>query len=284
MAILGAHVSIAGGISRSVARAEDIGCDTFQIFTKNQRQWKAPPLDKCDVSEFRDRLSRSGLGPVVAHDSYLINLGAPKDEVFQRSVNAFTDELERCAALGIGFLVTHPGSHVGSGVEEGISRIVDGLDLAWSRFEENASVDQKPMILLETTAGQGTNLGHTFEQLGEIMERAGSNENIGICFDTCHAYASGYDITTSESYEGTMAYLDGAIGMDRLKAVHINDSKKGLGSRVDRHSNIGEGMITLEGFRPLLKDNRLKDVPMILETPGGEEAYIRNLGLLRSLL
>ncbi|MGA1849037.1 MAG: deoxyribonuclease IV [Thermoplasmatota archaeon] len=284
MAILGAHVSIAGGISRSVARAKDIGCETFQIFTKNQRQWNAPPLDENDVSEFRKLLSGSGMGPVIAHDSYLINLGAPNDEVFGRSVEAFSDELERCSKLGIGYLVTHPGSHVGSGEDTGISRIAEGLDMAWSRFERDSSAEWSPMVLLETTAGQGTNIGHTFEQLAMIMERTGIEEHIGICFDTCHAYASGYDITTMESYRETMSSLERTIGMDRLKAVHINDSKKGLGSRVDRHSNIGEGMIGLEGFRHLLNDIRMKDVPMILETPGGDEAYMRNLELLRSLL
>ncbi len=284
MVILGAHVSIAGSISRSVARAKDIGCETFQIFTKNQRQWIAPPLDEDDVSEFRTLLSRSGMGPVIAHDSYLINLGAPKDEVFERSVEAFTDELERCSKLGIGFLVTHPGSHVGSGDDNGISRIAEGLEMAWSRFECSPSAEERPMVLLETTAGQGTNIGHTFDQLAMIMERTGIKEHIGICFDTCHAYASGYDITTRETYRETMSSLEKAIGMDRLKAVHINDSKKELGSRVDRHSNIGEGMIGLEGFRQLLNDIRLEDVPMILETPGGDEAYMKNLELLRSLL
>jgi len=284
MAILGAHVSIAGGISKSVARAVEIGCDTFQIFTRNQRQWKTPPLDEGDVSDFREQLSRSGLGPVLAHDPYLINLGAPKDGVFERSVEAFTDELIRCSELGIGLLVAHPGSHVGSGEASGISRIAEGLDLAWSGFEGNAALKETPMVLLETTAGQGSNLGHTFDQLAGIMERASIKNHLGVCFDTCHAFAAGHDISTPGAYEKTMQDIEDIIGIEKLMAVHLNDSRKGLGSRVDRHSGIGEGMIGLDGFRSIMNDGRLKEVPMILETPGGDEAYVKELELLRSLL
>jgi deoxyribonuclease-4 len=277
LGILGAHVSIAGGISNSVARAYDIGCETFQIFTRNQRQWKAPPLDMEEVEMFRSELNRSGLGPVIAHSSYLINLGAPEDDLFSRSVEAFKDELERCSILGIPYLVVHPGSHKGSGVEAGLKRVAKSLDLAMEIQHMGT------MVLLETTAGQGTNLGHTFEHLSEIISHSDHPDHLGICLDTCHIHAAGYDIRTPEAYGRTMDVLDDVIGLESLKVVHVNDSKKELGSRVDRHDNLGDGTIGLEGFSNLVNDERLKKIPMILETPGGEEHYRKNLSLLRSM-
>ncbi len=277
LGIFGAHVSIAGGISNSVARALDIGCETFQIFTRNQRQWKAPPLDMKEVEMFKAELNGSGLGPVIAHDSYLINLGAPEDELFSRSVEAFKDELERCSILGIPYLVAHPGSHKGSGVETGLRRVAKGIDLAMEIQHTGT------MVLLETTAGQGTNLGHAFEHLSGIISYSDHPDQLGVCLDTCHIHAAGYDITTPHAYGETMDVFHDVIGIEDLKVVHVNDSKKGIGSRVDRHDNLGEGTIGLKGFSGLVNDERLKKIPMILETPGGDEHYRKNLSLLRSM-
>jgi deoxyribonuclease-4 len=282
MTILGAHVSIAGGIQNSVARALEIQCDAFQIFTKNQRQWKAPPLDPEAIGSFKQQLKDSGIGPVIAHDSYLINLGAPKEEIFQRSIVALADELSRCSTLSIPYLVAHPGSHLGEGEKRGIERIAEGIDSAWPIYQESVE-GPDPMILLETTAGQGTNLGYRFEQLAEIRERTSIPGKLGVCLDTCHVFSAGYDLSSSEGYNITMDEFKRILTMDSLKAIHINDSKKDLGSKVDRHTNIGEGTIGLEGFELILNDDRTKNIPMILETPGGEEAYIRDLRLLRSL-
>jgi deoxyribonuclease-4 len=282
MPLLGAHVSIAGGVHNSVARALDIGCDTFQIFTKNQRQWRSPPLKEEDITSFKEQLSGSGLGPVIAHDSYLINLGAPAEDVFQRSVEAFADEILRCSHLGVGYLVTHPGSHLGTGEDKGIQRIAEGIDSAWSQVEKKAG-NPNVMILLETTAGQGTNIGYKFDQLAGIMELSSIPDRIGVCLDTCHIFAAGYEISSKEGYSRTIQEFDSILSLDKLKAIHLNDSKKGHGSRVDRHDNIGDGSIGLDGFDNLLNDERLEAVPMILETPGGDEAYKKNLRLLRSL-
>ncbi|MBN1390656.1 MAG: deoxyribonuclease IV [Candidatus Thermoplasmatota archaeon] len=282
MPILGAHVSAAGGVQFSIARALDIGCGSFQIFTRNQRRWESPQLKEEEVSSFRELLSASGLDPVLAHGSYLINLGAPDPGVFERSVSALMDELVRCSLLGIPYLVIHPGSHLGSGTRAGSRRIVEGLDMCLARLEATGS-GKRPMVLLETTAGQGTSIGSTFEELGHIREGSVHPEMIGICMDTCHLFAAGYDISTSSGHEEMMDRFDDTIGLDRSMAVHLNDSMKGVGSRVDRHANIGEGKIGPEGFALFMRDPRLKDTPMILETPGGDEAYRKELSLLRSL-
>ncbi len=280
---LGAHVSIAGGVHNSIARALEIGCDTFQIFTKNQRQWNAPPLKEEDIVSFKKQLLDSGIGPVIAHDSYLINLGAINEDSFERSVNTFIDELKRCHFLDVCYLVTHPGSHLGEGEDKGIKRIAEGIDTAWSSLEKEVN-DPSVSILLETTAGQGTNIGYKFEQLAEIIERCSIPKKIGVCLDTCHIFAAGYDLTTEDGYGSTMDQFYSMIPKEKLKAIHLNDSKKEIGSRVDRHDNIGDGKIGLDGFRMLMNDDRLKSVPFILETPGGDEAYKKNLGLLRSLV
>ena len=283
MGRFGAHMSIAGGLPLSIERAIDLKLDTLQIFSKNQRQWKAPPLKDEEADAFISTMRGSGLYPLVCHDSYLINLGNPREEPFLRSVDAFTDELVRADRLEVDHLVMHPGSPLKSGEEAGLDRIVKGLDLSWSGFEEKGD-SGKIMVLLEATAGQGTNLGYTFEQLARIKESVSFGERVGVCFDTCHVYASGYDIKTPEGYEDTMNRFDDMIGLSNLKAFHLNDSIKGLGSRVDRHTHIGEGTLGPEPFGLIVNDGRFGEIPMILETPGGEVYDRKNLALLRGLV
>ncbi|MGA1822806.1 MAG: deoxyribonuclease IV [Thermoplasmatota archaeon] len=280
---MGAHVSVAGGIGNSIERAEDIGCESFQIFTKNQRQWRAPPLDQKEISAFRKDLEISGMGPLISHDSYLINLAAPDPGVFRRSVDALSDEITRAEAVGADFLVVHPGSHLGEGIRNGIGRIAEAIDIAWSGHEDPPIPGKGTMILLETTAGQGTSVGFEFSHLTDIIELTSIPDRLGICFDTCHAFAAGYNISSAEGYEKVMDDLLAVAGRDRIRAFHLNDSKKGAGSRVDRHENIGEGMIGIGAFELLVNDRRFESIPMILETPGGDEMYRKNIELLKSL-
>jgi len=278
---LGAHMSIAGGLHRAVDRAVAVGCGVLQIFTRNSNQWQGKPLSETDVALFREKLAASGLGEVVSHDIYLINLAAPPGEVRDKSLVAFRDELETCARLGIDRVVMHPGSHLADIPQTGLGRVVEAFDLLFSqvpRFEGH--------VLLETTAGQGTNLGRTFEELRAIIDGSRYPDRFGVCFDTCHTFAAGYDITTTEGYHATMAEFDRIIGIDRLECFHFNDSKKGLGSRVDRHEHIGRGMLGLEPFRFILNDRRFATIPKILETPKGDndEMDAVNLEILRGLV
>ena len=281
MGRLGAHVSIAGGLHHSIERALDLDLESFQIFTKNQRQWEAPPINEEERVLFLEGVKRAGIGPVISHDSYLINLASPKEGGFKRSVSAFTDEIVRASLLEIDFLVMHPGSHTGSGVKEGIRRISKGLDASFSKALKKLGEINRPLILLETMAGQGTGIGRTFEELLEIMEGSEIGGHLGICYDTCHAHAAGYDITIEDGYGSVMDRFDETLGLDNLKAFHLNDSIKGLGSNVDRHTGIGEGMLGIEPFSFLVNDRRFEEVPMVLETPGGEEGYRRDLAVLR---
>jgi len=278
---LGAHMSIAGGISKALERGHSIGCEAIQMFTKNQRQWKARPLDPREIEQFKLKQAETGIKPVVAHDSYLINLGSPDEAAWQKSLQAYILELERCEALGIPYLVMHPGSHMGSGEEAGLRRIAEGLNRAHA-----ATPGFRVITLLETTAGQGTNLGYRFEQLAAIREMVEEQERVAICFDTCHAFAAGYDLRTPEAYAETMAEFDRILGFDLLRCFHLNDSKSDLGSRVDRHQHIGQGLLGLEPFRLLLNDPRFADLPGLLETPKGKEMRedIENLRVLRSLI
>lgn len=277
----GAHMSIAGGFDKAVDRAEHAGCDSLQIFTKNNNQWRAKPIEDDQIQRFTARLAGTGIGPVVAHDSYLINLASPDDELWDKSVAAFRVELERCEQLGVPFLVTHPGSFVKSSEEEGIQRIARAL---------NRIHDELPgfevMTLLETTAGQGSAIGHRFEQLARIMELVSAPERVGYCFDTCHVFAAGYEIRTADGYAETMSAFDHVLGLNALKAFHFNDSKRELGSHVDRHDHIGAGQIGLDGFRHFVNDRRFDDRPALLETPKSEDLHedIENLTRLRSLV
>lgn len=277
----GAHMSIAGGFDKSVDRAVQAGCDALQIFTKNGNQWKAKPIEPAQVERFQARLGETEIHPVVAHDSYLINLASPDDALWEKSIDAFRIELERCEMLSVPMLVTHPGSYVKSTEEEGIQRIADALN----RIHIDLPGYQV-LTLLETTAGQGTNIGRTFEQLAMIVEKVTAAERVGFCFDTCHAFAAGYEIRTAEGYAETMDAFDRALGLENLRAFHFNDSKKGLGSRVDRHDHIGAGEIGLDGFRHFVNDERFHAHPALLETPKSDDLHedIENLARLRSLV
>lgn len=277
---LGAHMSIAGGLHMAFDHIRTVEGTALQIFTRNQRQWKIPRLSTYDIELFSVAWEQWGDYPIAAHDSYLINLATPKDELAERSRIGFAEELRRIEALNIPYLVTHPGSHLGEGVESGIERYVRNLD----RAIEAAKTD-KGMVLLETTAGQGTNLGSTFEELAAIISLSSHPERLGVCYDTCHTFAAGYDIRTPEAYAETFTAFDRHIGIDRLKFFHLNDTKHDLDSHKDRHEHIGEGFIGLEGFRHIMQDQRFVDVPKTLETPKDKDLKddVRNLEVLRKL-
>ncbi|MHC5537288.1 deoxyribonuclease IV [Singulisphaera rosea] len=281
---LGAHMSIAGGHERAVRAARAIGFETVQIFTKNNNQWNAPPLTDSHISAFRSALVETGVGTPVAHNSYLINLASPDDSLWNKSIDAMTVELERCEALGIEDLVIHPGAHTGSGDEAGITRIVSAIDEIHRRL---CGLTVK--IDLETTAGQGSCLGHRFEHLGAIVDRVEFPDRLGVCVDTCHIFAAGYSLGTAEEYDGTIEELDRAVGVGRVRVWHLNDSRRERGSRVDRHAGIGQGHLGLEPFRHLINDARFFAIPMILETPKGTDEHgeafdARNLRVLRELI
>jgi deoxyribonuclease-4 len=273
-------MSIGGGVGEALLRGQSVGCECIQIFTKSTRQWACKPYSEEEVKIFRERQAVSGIAIVVAHDSYLLNLGAPDDRLRKRSIGGFIDELERCEALGIPYLIAHPGSHVGSGEEAGIKAIARSIDEAHA-----ACPGYKVRVALELTAGQGTNLGCSFAQMGRIFDSVKRSELLRLCLDTEHAFAAGYDLRTQEGYERTFGELAGAIGMDRLAAFHLNDSKKPFGSRVDRHEHIGKGHMGLEPFRRLLNDPRFGGLPMCLETPKGPDLKedVENLTTLREL-
>jgi deoxyribonuclease-4 len=277
----GAHMSISGGLHKAFARGETAGCNTVQIFSKNQQQWRAKPLTEPEVGLFKAEQQRCGFEPLIVHDSYLINLASPNDELWAKSIAAFGEELERCALLGIPYIVTHPGAHTGSGEEAGLLREAVAFNQLF-----DAGIGAGVTVLLETTAGQGSTLGYRFEQLARLMELITRTERLGVCVDTCHILAAGYDIRTPETYAATFDEFDRLVGIEHIKAFHLNDSQKDLGSRVDRHAHIGEGCIGLDGFRCLVNDARFADLPMILETPKGEDLAedIVNLEKLRSLI
>lgn len=267
----GAHMSIAGGLHLAFERGAAVGCDCLQVFVKNQRQWSAPPLTDEAVTQWSEARQKYELEPVIAHDTYLINLAAPDETIWEKSVNAFADELERCEALGIKGLVTHPGSHLGQGEASGIRRIAKAINAVHRRTRGYAV-----RTLLETTAGQGTNIGHRFEHLAEIVRRVRQPERIGVCVDTCHIFSAGYDLITDDGYASTFEELDQVIGLDRIVCFHLNDSRKPLGSRVDRHELIGQGKIGRKAFKRLVNDPRFARLPMILETPKGEDSRGRD--------
>ncbi|MFQ5870183.1 MAG: deoxyribonuclease IV [Candidatus Zixiibacteriota bacterium] len=279
--LLGAHMSIAGGVYNCFDHGEHFKCTTIQIFTKNASQWRAKPLTETEIDKFKERQQQSAISPVVAHDSYLINLGSNNKALLQKSREAFLVEMQRCELLEIPCLVTHPGSHTGAGEEAGLKTIADSLSWLHHKLHEG-----KVMICLETTAGQGTNLGYRFEQIANIIELSDSPERLGVCLDTCHIFAAGYDIRTERAYKKTMREFDSVIGLKRLKVIHFNDSRKELGSRIDRHEHIGKGYIGVEPFGFFMNDRRLAKIPKILETPKGDDgsADDRNLTILRKLV
>jgi deoxyribonuclease-4 len=255
-------MSIAGGLPRAVDRAQASRCDALQIFTKSTGQWRARPLPPDEIEAFRARVRETGVRPVVAHNSYLINLAAADAELRARSIAALGEELDRAEVLGLDGLVMHPGSYTSGNEEEGLRLIAAGL-AGLMRERPGA----RTMILLEHTAGQGTNLGHRFEHLAAIIERLHGSSRVGVCLDTCHLLTAGYDICSEEGYAATFRDFDRIVGLERLKVFHLNDSRKPCGSRVDRHEHIGKGCIGLEAFRRLLNDRRFAKLPMLLETP-----------------
>jgi len=275
-------MSIAGGFERAVERGAAIGCTAIQIFTKSSNQWAARPLSEGEVAGFREALARSEIGHVVAHDSYLINLCSPDEALWVKSVDACALELERCARLGVPWLVIHPGGHMGHGEEFGIRRMAEAIDLIHAKVPAERGAG----LAIETTAGQGTVIGHRFEQIGGVIARVRDSGRIGACLDTCHVFAAGYDLRTPAAYDETLRRFDGEIGLERLRAVHVNDSKKDLGCRVDRHEHIGKGFLGIEAFRHLMNDARLADRPLVLETPKEEDGRddVRNLEVLMGLV
>src|SRR5574338_577776 len=290
---LGAHLSIGGGLPRAVERAVVSGCETLQIFTKSAGQWRARPLPDEEIRRFRQLVRASGIRPVFAHNSYLINIAANDAQLRRQSLEALWEEIERAESLGLDGLIMHPGSYTSGTESAGLQLIAEGISELLARRRVNT------MILLEHTAGQGTNLGHRFEHLATILEGVKWSRKIGVCLDTCHLVAAGYDITREHGYRDTFRQLDALVGLDRVKVFHVNDSKKPCGSRVDRHEHIGQGCLGLETFRRLLNDRRFKDAPMLLETPKDDERERRrstsaaleidpydamNLATLRSLL
>jgi deoxyribonuclease-4 len=276
--LLGAHVSIAGGVSRAFARAQAIGANAMQIFTKNANRWQAKPLAEDEVAAFHEQRRSGTVRAVIAHDSYLINLAAPEGRTRDRSLAAFMDELERCALLGIDSLVMHPGAHKDAGEHIGLERIATAFRSIF------AAAPAQVTVLLENTAGQGSYLGYRFEHLAAIME-AVPQGRFGVCFDTCHAFAAGYDLSGADGYHAVMDEFDRLIGCDRLRAFHLNDAKNVRGSRIDRHEHIGQGHIATQAFRALLRDQRFEDVAKILETaPGDNNAgHLADMALLRHL-
>ena len=282
MPLLGAHMSIAGGLHKAFDRISRVRGEALQIFSKNQRQWRIPELTDAEIRDFLAAWEQWGKGPVAAHNSYLINLANPDKNKANRAVDAFADEIIRAKRLNIPYLVMHPGSHVGAGIDAGLEHLTTNLDRAFKQAKEAQTV----MVLLETTAGQGTGIGASFEELAYVLAHSQFSKRLGVCLDTCHVFAAGYDIRTRAGYEKTFAAFDKTIGIERLKFFHINDSKKELGSRLDRHEHIGKGEIGLEGFRLLLNDPRFVNHPMVLETPKEKDLKedIKNLKLLKSLM
>ena len=282
MILLGAHFSIAGGLHKAVFTASEYECTALQVFTKNATTWKERRLSSHDIEQFDVARKQSGVKSICSHTSYLINLASPEPSKYERSVKALEHELVRSTQLSIPYVIMHPGAHMGTGEDSGLRRIAQGINTI---FDRTPNITCR--LLLETTAGQGSNLGYTFEQLAQISDMVEAKENIGFCLDTCHVFAAGYDLRTKTAYQETMQAFDRVTGLDRLCVIHLNDAKKGLGSRIDRHEHIGKGAIGIDAFSFILNDPQLKGLPKILETPKKEGPidYDRmNLNRLRSLI
>ena len=281
--MFGSHLSIAGGMHKALLAAETLGLATVQVFTGNQKTWAAKPLDPAGIAAWAAERDRLDFRHTVSHDSYLINLASADDALWAKSVDRFADELQRCHALGIPYLVTHPGAHLGTGEEAGLKRVAAGLDAVHAR------VPAGPITCLESTAGQGTSLGYKLDHLAEIMNAVQAPERLGVCLDTAHLFAAGYDFR-GRKYPKFRRELDATVGVDNVRVLHLNDSKKELGSRVDRHDHIGRGTIGLDGFKPFVRDKAFADRPKILETPkdgkadDGRDWDLVNLEALRALM
>lgn len=278
---LGAHMSIAGGVDLAILRGQEAGCRAIQIFTKSSSQWRARDIPDEEIDRYRGNLAASGIRTVVAHAAYLINLGSPDAALWERSIQALKIELQRCDRLGIPSLVLHPGAHMGRGEEAGLERVAAALEEVLTGRPRRGA-----RICLETTAGQGTCLGHRFEHFRTLLKKRRLAARLGFCLDTCHLFAAGYELRDRTGYREVMARFDDLVGLDRVRVIHLNDAKKDLGSRVDRHEHIGKGFLGLEPFRWILRDRRFAGLPMVLETPkamNGLPADSLNLSLLRGL-
>ena len=276
--LFGAHVSIAGGIFNAPLYGKEIGCDVIQIFTKNQIQWKIPFLQAEDIKHFQENRLKTGVIPITVHSSYLVNIAGPDDNVTEKSINDLACELERAEVLNIPFVVFHPGAHKGIGEKYALKSIAENINKIFSKSNSKST-----FLLLETTAGEGTTMGYKFEHFAEIFNKLKDLSRIGVCIDTCHIFAAGYDFRDEKSYYETIEKFDKIVGLKFLKVFHLNDSKFPSGSKMDRHEEIGEGNIGLNGFRILVNDERFKDMPGILEVPGNITGYKRNVNILRSL-
>ncbi|MCK4517929.1 deoxyribonuclease IV [Candidatus Babeliales bacterium] len=278
--LLGAHMSISGGLHKAIERAESINCTTMQIFTKNNKSWLGRKISNEEANQFKQALKKSSLKKIMGHTSYLINIGSANKEVEKKSIAALKHELGRCEQLDIPYLILHPGSHLGAGEDKCIKQICKNLNIVL------AHATGKTIILLETMAGQGTNVGYKFEHLRQIYDGCNHKKFLGVCFDTCHVFVAGYDLTSPESYKKTWAKFAKIIGMRKLKAIHLNDSKTELGSRKDRHENIGKGKIPKKTFELIMNDKRLSGIPKVLETPStdGVTEYKREIKLLRNMI
>lgn len=280
MILLGAHMSIAGGIDKAIERGNELACTAIQIFTKNANQWRGKAIEEEEIVRFLSLRKQSSIAAIFAHDSYLINLASGSPALRTKSINALISEIERCRILAIPYIIIHPGAHLGIGEDEGIKNIINSLNLIFTETK------QWPVgIALETTAGQGTGIGYRFEHLSRIIDGVKHKERLKVCLDTCHIFAAGYDISTAEGYDSVMKEFDRVVGLDRLVCFHVNDCKKGLASRVDRHEHIGKGALGHLPFRLLMNDKRFENVPKIIETPKDKDAKNdrRNLAVLRRM-
>ena len=273
--LVGAHFSISGGVHNAIAEGISVGATTMQIFTANQKRWETKPISEKELILWQEALEKSNISKVMSHDSYLINLGSPNEEILEKSHKAFSNELDRCHQLDITFLNFHPGAYTDGSEQQCLDQIVKSI-----KKMEHKILKGKTRLLIETTAGQGTCVGHRFEQIGYILSHLKNTVPIGVCIDTCHIFAAGYDITTATGWDQTLKDFQHHIGLNHLYALHVNDSMKPLGSRKDRHANLGEGEIGIESFKVLMTNPHLKDIPKYLETPGGLDCWKKEIALL----
>ncbi len=275
--LLGAHMPTGKGLGNALREGKKISCNAIQVFTSSPQMWKAAPLTPEKIADFQKAKQETGIDIVVSHDSYLVNLCAPNPEIKEKSLAGIKAEIQRCADYGIGFVVSHMGSHMGQGEDDGLKLVAEAA------LEVLAETPQTVMLLAETTAGQGSALDYKFEHLATLFELMKDNPRLGVCLDTCHIFAAGYDIRTPETYEATFNEFDRLVGINKIKAIHCNDSKMPFASKKDRHNHIGEGEIGMEAFRCLVNDPRFFNVPILLETPEAETEHERNLATLKSL-
>ncbi len=274
---IGAHCSISGGVHRALLEGHKIGATTIQIFTTNQKQWKGRPIPEAEIERWEETLAETGIKHVMSHDSYLINLGSPKPELLEKSQKAFDEEIKRCHALKLSYLNFHPGAATGSSEEECLDQIVKSLHKTEELIAEGPT-----RLLIESTAGQGTSVGHQFEHLAYIINHVHKKIPIGVCIDTCHAFSAGYDLRTKEAWDETLKKFDEIVGLEHLYAIHVNDSMKPFASRKDRHASLGKGTIGYAGFKAMMQDPRLRELPKYLETPMGDKYWKDEITLLRN--